>query len=937
MKKLFITLFIIFNILFIANAQIPNSFKYLAVVRNSDGEIVANKTVALQISILEGGALGTAVYTEVFEYATNKFGIVAVNIGEGMTTLGNFSNIAWASNTHYLKIDIDIEGGTNYQFMGTSQILAVPYALYALEVENKDDDDADPTNEFQTIIKNGSTVTLSNSGGSFDVNDDDPDPENELQTISKEGSIVSLSNEGGSFTDEVNDNDADANNEIQVLSRNGSNVSLTREGGSVSINDADADATNEIQSLSQNGNTITLSNGGGNFTINDNNATNELQTISKTGNIVSLSGDGGGSFTDEVNDADADANNEIQILSQNETTYTLSRGGGSFSINDADSDPENEIQDLHLTGNTLTITNNPDATPIDMAPFSGTNTDNQTISTGTDAGVVQLSISGGNSDLALDCVSKQYGGTFNDDINISGNITATNFSGSSSGTNTGDMENADVVTAYNTGFPNHFTNEDHTKLNGIEDGARADMTSDEIVTAYQSGYTDYFNSSDHTKLDNLILSNEFRVGNFELQFNTTNNTLLTLPESGTLATQTYVTNEIENNALSQELSDGMILIGNGDNDARQRLLHGDATISNTGSLSLTALNSNGTYRQVTVDTKGRIVSGQNPTTLEGYGITNAVSNTLLSGNILIGNSSDRVTDVEISGDATISNSGALTVSSIGGTPVNLGGTLTTVGNFTTNAAVTFTGVNPIELITSAGTTQLTLPAATDILATQTYVNSQIAVGYELNEGFIYVGTDLDRAGRVDLHGDADLAMDGTLTLANSGVTANTYAGLTVDSKGRVTSASNAGIFTTLLASGDLTLSAATQNITHSGATSLTINSTSGYVGVENVRFTGANIGISGDDDILNLGTDFSVNVDADINGNADISGTLGVTGTSTFTDVATFNGAVNINDVINIAPRSTAPSSPSEGDLYVDTEDHAIYCYLDGAWKQLNN
>ncbi len=52
-----------------------------------------------------------------------------------------------------------------------------------------------------------------------------------------------------------------------------------------------------------------------------------------------------------------------------------------------------EIQDLQLNGSTLSISNNPSATPINLAPFSGTNTDNQTLtySAGT------LSISGGNS------------------------------------------------------------------------------------------------------------------------------------------------------------------------------------------------------------------------------------------------------------------------------------------------------------------------------------------------------------------------------------------------------------------------------------------------------------------------------------------------------------------------------------------------------------
>ncbi len=56
---------------------------------------------------------------------------------------------------------------------------------------------------------------------------------------------------------------------------------------------------------------------------------------------------------------------------------------------------ENETQDLVLNGTTLTISNNPSATEIDLAPFSGTNTDNQTLAYNATTGA--LSITGGNN------------------------------------------------------------------------------------------------------------------------------------------------------------------------------------------------------------------------------------------------------------------------------------------------------------------------------------------------------------------------------------------------------------------------------------------------------------------------------------------------------------------------------------------------------------
>ncbi|MBN1252541.1 MAG: hypothetical protein JXR51_10995, partial [Bacteroidales bacterium] len=240
MKKIFILIILSFSTFLISNAQVPNSFKYLAVVRNSSGEIIGNKMVSLKISILEGSAVGNPIYSEVFETTTNEFGVVSISIGNGMTVLGNFTNISWGTNFHYLKIEIDIEGKTNYQFMGTSQILAVPYALYALNVQNKDDADANPTNELQYISKNGSTVTLSNSGGSFtdDVNDADHDPDNEIQDLVLTGNTlritdnpnatpISLSAYVGENTDEQTLSTNIIDNIVQLSILRGNTVNIT--------------------------------------------------------------------------------------------------------------------------------------------------------------------------------------------------------------------------------------------------------------------------------------------------------------------------------------------------------------------------------------------------------------------------------------------------------------------------------------------------------------------------------------------------------------------------------------------------------------------------------------------------------------------------------------------------------------------------------------
>ena len=70
-----------------------------------------------------------------------------------------------------------------------------------------------------------------------------------------------------------------------------------------------------------------------------------------------------------------------------------------------------------------------------------------------------------------------------------------------------------------------------------------------------------------------------------------------------------------------------------------------------------------TYKSVTVDSYGRVTAGTNPTTLSGYGITDAINNSLTSGYILLGNSANVATGTAISGDITISNTGNVQISS----------------------------------------------------------------------------------------------------------------------------------------------------------------------------------------------------------------------------------------------------------------------------------
>lgn len=73
-----------------------------------------------------------------------------------------------------------------------------------------------------------------------------------------------------------------------------------------------------------------------------------------------------------------------------------------------------------------------------------------------------------------------------------------------------------------------------------------------------------------------------------------------------------------------QLPDGQIWVGNAANLPIARTISGDATLSNTGVLTLLSVGTPGTYTKVTTDTKGRVSSG---TTLSSGDIPNNAANT----------------------------------------------------------------------------------------------------------------------------------------------------------------------------------------------------------------------------------------------------------------------------------------------------------------------
>ena len=128
MKKL-ITILVALLITASTFAQAPDKMSYQAVVRDSDDNLVTNQPVGIKISILQYAVGGSAVYEETQTPTTNANGLVSLEIGTDVT--GNFSTIDWSAGPYFIKTETDPAGETNYTITGTSQLMSVPFALYA--------------------------------------------------------------------------------------------------------------------------------------------------------------------------------------------------------------------------------------------------------------------------------------------------------------------------------------------------------------------------------------------------------------------------------------------------------------------------------------------------------------------------------------------------------------------------------------------------------------------------------------------------------------------------------------------------------------------------------------------------------------------------------------------------------------------------------------
>jgi hypothetical protein len=165
MKKLQITIATLaFCLLatFTASAQAPQAFNYQGVARSTEGKAMANQKMTLRLSIIDGAENGEVVYQETQEVTTNQYGLYNIQIGTGTGTFGDFKTIAWEKSNKYIRVEVDMLSGAGFEQLATTQLLSVPYALYANSAGTADQ----ANNVRQTRAGNANYLSKFDASGS---------------------------------------------------------------------------------------------------------------------------------------------------------------------------------------------------------------------------------------------------------------------------------------------------------------------------------------------------------------------------------------------------------------------------------------------------------------------------------------------------------------------------------------------------------------------------------------------------------------------------------------------------------------------------------------------------------------------------------------------------------------------------------------------------
>ena len=177
MKKTLFKLFTILGLTAFAQQEAPpQGINYQAVVYvdenntsqpgiNAPGQVLWNQQIGVQFSVLSGSTTGALVYKETHATSTDEFGMFDLVIGQGLVQgTQSFNMIDWGSGYHFLKVEVDKTGGTDYVEMSVQQLWSVPYSLYAQTANTSNYSDS---SSYSAVSGNGIIGVADNGDGTL--------------------------------------------------------------------------------------------------------------------------------------------------------------------------------------------------------------------------------------------------------------------------------------------------------------------------------------------------------------------------------------------------------------------------------------------------------------------------------------------------------------------------------------------------------------------------------------------------------------------------------------------------------------------------------------------------------------------------------------------------------------------------------------------------
>lgn len=149
MKNTILKPFVLLLLVFLTEsliAQPPPAFYVQNVAKDNNGNPARNRTIHIRFSIYQGSAVGgTMVYDESHRVQSNNDGVYEFVAGRGTVNTGaglvdSLQKISWGNGPFFSNTKIAIApsipapwwiAANNYVDLGTSQLLSVPYAIYA--------------------------------------------------------------------------------------------------------------------------------------------------------------------------------------------------------------------------------------------------------------------------------------------------------------------------------------------------------------------------------------------------------------------------------------------------------------------------------------------------------------------------------------------------------------------------------------------------------------------------------------------------------------------------------------------------------------------------------------------------------------------------------------------------------------------------------------